>query len=117
MTKQIIVFFFRPDVAPIGFIVFISAGVETAYLFILRPSGTLSQPWEPHRGDGINKQTMKCNGTLANKQIQFRIKPRRGDRKTPQHKKSHPFASCIAKFPIFTASKSFAKTNFKNSKI
>lgn len=117
MTKQIIAFFFRPNGAPIGFIVFISAWVENICLFILRPSGTLSQPWEPHRGDGINKQTMKCNGTLANKQIQFRIKPRRGDRKTPQHKKSHPSASCIAKFPIFTASKSFAKTNFKNSKI
>ena len=33
------------------------------------------------------------------------IKLRRGDRKTPQHKKSHPSASCIAKFPNFTASK------------
>jgi hypothetical protein len=36
--------------------------------------------------------------------------------KTPQHKKSHPSASCIAKFPNFTASKSFAKTNLKIKK-
>jgi hypothetical protein len=36
--------------------------------------------------------------------------------KTPQHKKSHPSASCIAKFPNFTASKSFAKTNLKIQK-
>lgn len=79
MTKQIIAFFFRPNGAPIGFIVFISAWVENNCLFILRPSGTLSQPWEPHRGDMMIRQAVKCNGTPADKQIQFRIKPRRGD--------------------------------------
>jgi hypothetical protein len=67
MDKQIIAFSYRPAGALIGFIVFISAGVETTCLFILRPSGTLPQPQEPLRGDMMIRQAVKCNGTPADK--------------------------------------------------
>ena len=73
--------FLSPRWGFIGFIVFISAGVETTCLFILRPSGTIPQPWKPRRGDRMIRQAVKCNGTPADKQIQFRIKPQRGNRK------------------------------------
>jgi hypothetical protein len=48
---------------------------------------------------------VKCNGTPADKQIQFQIKPQRGDRKARHHRKNHIITLHIVKFPNFTASK------------
>ena len=51
------------------------------------------------------RQAVKCNGTPADKQNPFRIKPQRGDRKARHHRKNHIITLHIVKFPNFTLSK------------